>query len=44
LVEVQATAEKRAFALEELGALLALARDGCATLFAAQKEALGGNF
>ncbi|MCS6920760.1 MAG: ribonuclease PH [Elioraea sp.] len=42
LVEVQATAEKRPFRAEELDSLLALARDGCNSLFAAQREALGG--
>ncbi len=43
LVEVQATAEKRPFRGEELDALVALAREGCNSLFAAQREALGGS-
>ncbi|MFQ3622746.1 MAG: ribonuclease PH [Acetobacteraceae bacterium] len=41
LVEVQATAEKRPMRPEEVDALMALARAGCAALFKAQLEALG---
>jgi ribonuclease PH len=41
LVEVQATAERAAFSEERLLDLLALARAGTATLFAAQRDALG---
>ncbi|TQF78081.1 ribonuclease PH [Elioraea sp. Yellowstone] len=41
LVEVQATAEKRPMRPEEVDALMALARVGCAALFKAQTEALG---
>lgn len=40
-VELQATAEKAAFDDERLGGMLALARAGLATLFEAQREALG---
>jgi ribonuclease PH len=42
LVEVQATAEKRPMRPEEVDALMALAKVGCAALFKAQAEALGG--
>ena len=41
LVEVQATAEKRPMRPEEVDALMALAKVGCAALFTAQQEALG---
>lgn len=41
LVEVQATAEKRPMRPEEVDALMALAKVGCAALFKAQTEALG---
>jgi ribonuclease PH len=41
IVEIQATAEKRAFQEEDFHALLALARKGTAELFAAQRAALG---
>ena len=41
LVEVQATAEKRPMRPEEVDALMALAKVGCAALFKAQQEALG---
>ena len=41
LVEVQATAEKRPMRPEEVDALMALAKVGCAALFKAQLEALG---
>jgi ribonuclease PH len=41
LVEVQATAEKRPMRAEEVDALMALAKLGCAALFKAQAEALG---
>jgi ribonuclease PH len=41
LVEVQATAEKRPMRPEEVDALMALAKLGCAALFKAQAEALG---
>jgi ribonuclease PH len=41
LVEVQATAEKRPMRPEEVEALMALAKVGCAALFKAQAEALG---
>ena len=41
LVEVQATAEKRPMRPEEVDALMALAKLGCAALFKAQTEALG---
>ncbi|WP_439576373.1 ribonuclease PH [Elioraea sp.] len=41
LVEVQATAEKRPMRPEEVDALMALAKVGCAALFKAQAEALG---
>ena len=41
LVEVQATAEKRPMRPEEVDALMALAKLGCAGLFKAQTEALG---
>jgi ribonuclease PH len=40
-VELQATAEKAAFNDDRLAAMLALARAGVATLFEAQREALG---
>jgi len=40
LVEVQATAEKRPMRPEEVDALMALAKLGCAALFKAQQEAL----
>jgi ribonuclease PH len=40
LVEVQASAEGRAFARAELDALLDLAEAGGAQLFAAQREAV----
>lgn len=39
-IELQGTAEGHAFRREELDALLTLAEDGCAQLFAAQREAL----
>jgi ribonuclease PH len=41
IVEVQATAEKHAFSSDDFDALLALARIGTGTLFAAQREAAG---
>ena len=41
LVEVQATGEERPFTEDELAALLALAKSGCATLFGLQRAALG---
>jgi ribonuclease PH len=41
LVEVQATGEARPFTEAELQALLDLAKSGCATLFDAQRAALG---
>ncbi|MEO9191960.1 MAG: ribonuclease PH [Acetobacteraceae bacterium] len=41
IIEVQATAEKTAFSEAQLNALLGLARQGTAALFAAQREALG---
>jgi ribonuclease PH len=40
LVEVQATAERDPFTEEQLGALIALARKGCAELVAKQKAAI----
>ncbi len=42
IVEVQATAEQAPFTEPQLGSLLALARQGAAALFAAQRGALGG--
>ena len=42
IVEVQATAEKRAFTDNDLTALLGLARKGTAELFAAQRAAVEG--
>ncbi len=39
-IELQGTAEGHAFRRDELDALLALAEQGCAALFAAQREAL----
>jgi ribonuclease PH len=42
LVEVQATAEAAPFTEAQLGAMLALARDGVAALVAMQKEAVAG--
>lgn len=39
-IELQGTAEGHAFRREELDALLALATDGCAQLFRAQRDAL----
>ena len=41
LVEVQATAEGATFGEDELGAMLALARQGLTSLFACQREAIG---
>jgi ribonuclease PH len=41
LVEVQATAERKAFSREELNELLSLANKGIGELMAAQKAALG---
>jgi len=41
-VEVQGTAEGHAFRRDELDALLDLAQQGCARLFALQRAALGG--
>ncbi len=40
-IELQGTAEGHAFRRDELDALLALAQQGCAQLFAAQRAALG---
>ena len=40
-IELQGTAEGHAFRRDELDALLALAEQGCAELFAAQRAALG---
>ena len=42
IVEIQATAEKAPFAQSQFDALLALARAGTQTLFAAQRAAIGG--
>ena len=41
-IELQGTAEGHAFRRDELDALLALAADGCAELFALQRAALAG--
>jgi ribonuclease PH len=42
IVEIQATAEKSAFTEAQFNALLSLARQGTAELFALQRQALGG--
>ena len=41
LIEIQGTGEQRAFSRAEFNQLMDLAEGGCATLFAAQKKALG---
>jgi ribonuclease PH len=41
IVEIQATAEKTAFAEAQFNELLVLARTGTAALFALQRQALG---
>ncbi|MFC0267127.1 ribonuclease PH [Kushneria aurantia] len=41
IIEVQGTAEKQAFSRAELNAMMEMAENGCAHLFARQREALG---
>jgi ribonuclease PH len=41
-IELQGTAEGHAFRRDELDAMLALATQGCQSLFAAQRAALAG--
>jgi ribonuclease PH len=43
LIEIQGTAEREPFSRDELGLLLNLARDGIATIAAAQSRALGSS-
>ena len=41
MIELQATGEQRPFTEDEFAAMMRLAKQGCASLFAAQKAALG---
>ena len=42
IIEVQVTAEDKPLAFDDFDALMVLARKGCAEIFAAQKDAIGG--